>query len=130
MKSRLIPIVKTPLLLEFFSVCLDKLNLDLNIDMDKELFITDYCRCGQKDCSSVYLKSSKDFDESIQGIYDFSSNKGIIILHIKENGYIELEALDYYYFPYKIEVKNLFSKQAIRLNKKKYKSVQNYFNKL
>jgi hypothetical protein len=67
--------------------------------------IIDYCRCSNKNCSTVYLRSDNLNQPEYIEIYN--SYKGLIVMHFSANGCIEIEALEYENYPFKEElVKN------------------------
>jgi len=64
--------------------------------------VSDYCRCDDESCSTVYLCSDRlPLSECVE-IYN--SHKGLIVIHFHANGGIEIEALDYEYYPFKEEL--------------------------
>jgi hypothetical protein len=67
--------------------------------------VSDYCRCGNKNCSTVYLYSDRlPLSECVEF---YSTEKGLIVMHFYTKGNITIEALDYKYYPFKEElVKN------------------------
>lgn len=96
----------TPVFLEFFKRILKFSGLQFrNRYIHKQMFLYSQCRCGQKDCATVVLKSKRPWKESIQDeVYFLNTNKGMIILHILENGFMEIEAICYEKYPYKKEI--------------------------
>ena len=106
--------------------------------------VSDYCRCQDSGCSTVYLRSDRlpvlegDEDEYIE---TYNSDKGLIILHFNTNGNIEIEALEYDDYPFRDEVRELYNQkndsvlesdlevilQKQRLSKAK-RVVDDYFN--
>ena len=83
------------------------------------------------------MKRSKPWAEDLEGAYVFDTNKGIILIHLQENGYLEIEALLYDKYPYKQEILDLFYKKPKKnINRKKslsfenLASLDNYFNGL
>jgi hypothetical protein len=67
--------------------------------------VIDYCRCSNKNCSTVYLRSDNLNQPEYIEIYN--SYKGLIVMHFSANGCIEIEALEYENYPFKEElVKN------------------------
>jgi hypothetical protein len=73
--------------------------------------IIDYCRCGEKNCSTVYLCSDRlPLSECVE-IYN--SHKGLIVMHFHANGGIEIEALDYENYPFKQELLKNYNTQTL-----------------
>jgi hypothetical protein len=102
----------TPIFLEFFKRFCKFAGYEFkNKKIQNKLFFHSKCNCGQKDCTTVYLKSKKPFKEEIQGSQVIETNKGFFIIHILEDGYFEFEALLYEKFPYKNEIDKYFHKQ-------------------
>lgn len=109
---------KTPIFLEFLKRFMSKAGYvfeDENIQ--NKLFLHSKCNCGQKDCSTVYLKSKKPFKEESTLINMFNTNKGYIIVHILDDGFFEFEALLYKKYPYKKEIDKFFNKKR-KIDKK------------
>jgi hypothetical protein len=64
--------------------------------------ISDYCRCGDKNCSTVYLHANRlPLSECVEF---YNSEKGLIVMHFHTNGGIEIEALDYENYPFREEL--------------------------
>lgn len=124
---------KAPIFMKFLTNIVTLMNdnnsnevLNLGEDIENNLFIDGYCKCKQKDCGTVYLRRLYPWPEEEQGVFDINTNKGIIFIHINTYS-MEVEALEYNYYPYKVEIKNLFN---TRLDKNKDKSLDSYMNRL
>lgn len=77
-------------------------NVDNMIEYIKNDTVIDYCRCGNENCSTVYLCSDRlPLSESVEF---YNTEKGFIVMHFRINGDIEIEALDYEYYPFKEEL--------------------------
>jgi len=78
----------------------------------KDDIVKDYCRCGDKQCATLYLSServpvfSNGEDEYIEV---YNSNKGLIVLHFYHNGDIDVEALEYDNYPFKEELSLVYN---------------------
>ena len=93
--------------------------------------VSDYCRCSNKNCSTVYLRSDNLNQPEYIEIYN--SYKGLILMHFRCNGDIKIEALDYKYYPFKEElVKNYNTQSTHMLDRDLMLDAQNivddYFN--
>jgi len=137
MKKNMIKITQAPIFLEFLKRFFKYANLELGFDIEKELFITGHCTCKEKDCATVYLKRIKPWKEEKLGVYDYNTNKGYILIHLDDNGFLEIEALCFEKYPYKQEILDLFYKKPKKnTNKKKSLTFENlasltkYFNGL
>jgi len=75
--------------------------------------VSEYCRCHDSGCSTVYLRSERlpVLDGDDEYIETYNSDKGLIILHFYTNGNIEIEALEYDDYPFRDEVKALFNQE-------------------
>jgi len=75
--------------------------------------VSDYCRCQDSGCSTVYLRSDRlpvlEGDDTY--IETYNSDKGLIILHFNTNGNIEIEALECDDYPFRDEVRALYNKE-------------------
>jgi len=127
-----ISLSKTPIFLEFLKRFIKYKNYEdlFEFDMEKELFITGYCKCGQKDCATVYLKRIKEWEEKDHIVNLASTTKGLVLLHIEENGLMEFEALEYTKYPYKNEIKKVFKWKKSTLTPKDKEILDNYFRDL
>ena len=95
----------TPIFLEFLKRFFKFVKIEFsNKYIQNKLFIYSKCNCKDKGCATVYLKSRTPWKESVQGIYIFDTNKGMFIIHVEENGFLEFEALLYEQYPYKKEI--------------------------
>ena len=115
----MIKITQAPIFLEFLKRFIKDMKLEFDFDIEKELFIIGHCKCNQKDCATVYLKRAKPWTEEQEGVYDYFTNKGLLLFHINENGYFELEALEYEKFPYRQEVISLLYKKPKKNSRQK-----------
>ena len=99
----------TPIFLEFLKRFFKFVKIEFsNKYIQNKLFIYSKCNCKDKGCATVYLKSRTPWKESIQGIYFFDTNKGMFIIHVEENGFLEFEALLYEQYPYKKEIDTFY----------------------
>jgi hypothetical protein len=64
--------------------------------------VIDYCRCSNKNCSTVYLRSDNLNQPEYIEIYN--SYKGLIVMHFHISGDIEIEALEYENYPFRQEL--------------------------
>ena len=75
--------------------------------------VSDYCRCQDSGCSTVYLRSDRlpvlEGDDTY--IETYNSDKGLIVLHFNTNGNIEIEALEYDDYPFRDEVRELYNEE-------------------
>ena len=136
-----------PILHRFLAELYERCEIYITNDMfifirDDE--VSDYCRCHDSSCSTVYLRSDRlpvlegEEDEYIE---TYNSDKGLIVLHFYTNGTIEIEALEYDSYPFRDEVRELYNQkndsvlesdlevvlQKQRLSKAK-RVVDDYFN--
>ena len=75
--------------------------------------VSDYCRCHDSGCSTVYLRSDRlpVLEGDDEYIETYNSDKGLIILHFNTNGNIEIEALEYDDYPFRDEVRELYNEE-------------------
>ncbi|NBK99309.1 MAG: hypothetical protein EOM50_15070 [Erysipelotrichia bacterium] len=127
-----IPLSKAPLLLSFIEQVIKfDGKISIQCDLANILFITGRCKCKQKDCATVYLKKNSEWNEDIlnQSVL-IDTNKGIIILHFEENGYMEVESLCYNFSPYRHELERIFSNDFTLPSKKEKGALKRYFKHL
>lgn len=103
-----------PVLLEFLSNALKNVEIDLNINLANDLRIAAKCECNQSDCGTVYFQSNTEFNQELFGSHCTGTSKGFVILHIEEDGYLELEVIDYEDYPYKEELKKLECPEPVK----------------
>jgi len=70
--------------------------------------VTGRCMCGDTDCATVYMKNDTENEAEVCEILPY--DKAFIILHIKEDGCHELEALEAINYPYVQEFVDVFDK--------------------
>lgn len=94
-----------PILHRFLAQLYTKCNIYAVEDMleyIKNDTVIDYCRCGNENCSTVYLCSDRlPLSECVEF---YNSKKGLIVMHFGANGDIEIEALDYENYPFRQEL--------------------------
>ena len=106
-----------PILHSFLAELYERCEIYITDDMFafiKDDDVSDYCRCHDSGCSTVYLRSDRlplledDADDAY--IETYNSDKGLIILHFYTNGNIQIEALEYNAYPFRDEVRDLYNK--------------------
>ena len=106
-----------PILHRFLAELYERCEIYIKDDMFtfiRDDTVSDYCRCQDSGCSTVYLRSNRlpvlegDEDEYIE---TYNSDKGLIILHFYTNGTIEIEALEYDVYPFRDEVRELYNQE-------------------
>ena len=129
---RRLSLTQTPIFFEFLKRYIKFMGYKniFDFDMEKELFLTGYCRCKQKDCATVYLKRIQEWEEEYQTVNIVSTKKGIILIHIEENGFMEFEALEYKKYPYQTEIIKVFQGKKSTLTQKDILKLDQYFDNL
>jgi len=114
-----------PILHHFLAKLYERCDIYTTDDMltyIKEDLVSDYCKCKDSGCSTVYLRSDRlpilENDDE-QYVETYNSDKGLIILHFYTNGHIEIEALEYDDYPFKDEVKSVFNGHHYKSTKEK-----------
>ncbi|NBK98916.1 MAG: hypothetical protein EOM50_13015 [Erysipelotrichia bacterium] len=130
-KTISIPLNKAPICLSFLQRIMDFSGcLKISDEVLSQVSITGMCQCQQKDCSTFYLKRSKEWSEEAQGAYLIDSSKGITIIHLGKKGYMEVEALMYDDFPYRAELKRVLKSNFKDPAPKEYAKLDAYFSDL
>ena len=123
----MIHLKETPILLEFLEKLFKFENIKFNFKFEDTLFLHSYCKCGDLDCATLYLKKEKPWKEEFIGHHIINTNKGMIIIHFIKEGYMQLEALGYENYPYKEEVANILKDRVsdieIPIKKRNYKEI-------
>ncbi len=123
-----ISIQKAPLFFSFLKqiIAFDG-SLEIAPELHEKLFITGQCECGQKDCATVYLRLEEEWNPQLIDVYLINTNKGLVIIHLEENGYMEVEALEYDDYPYQAEIKRVLAGDFSAPTDDEYLSLENYF---
>ncbi|MBN2833073.1 MAG: hypothetical protein JXK50_07090 [Campylobacterales bacterium] len=126
-----IPLSKAPLLSNFLQkIIAFSGQFDIRYNLENQLFITERCSCTQKDCATVYLKRDTPWEDDILGSYIIDTSKGLVILHLEENGRLKIESLLYNFFPYRHEIMRIFSKDFTPPSQKEKDALNRYFKDL
>lgn len=129
----MIHLKETPILLEFLEKLFKFENIGFNFKFEDTLFLHSHCKCGDLDCATVNLKKVKPWKEEFIGHTMVNTNKGMIIIHFLENGYMQIEALGYENYPYREELENILKDRVsdieIPIKKKNYKEITTFGKK-
>ena len=126
----MVRISDTPIFFTFFKRFLAFTGeLEFAFDMENEFFLQGYCKCEQKDCATVYLKRTKNWKKKNLGSYLYNTNRGMVIVHLLDDGALEFEALEYE-FPYKREVEYAFAGTFKAASAVELKALDDYFDGL
>ena len=134
---------QTPIFLKFLNRVIGSINNKpyLKTDIENNFSIIHRCRCNQKDCATVTLKSKIKL-EDIELSNNLKVHRGFIHLCILSDYILEVECIDYKEFPYKNELCKLVKSQGEpteiysrykhkkkKLSKDSIKSLNSFFNK-
>lgn len=92
--------------------------------------IADMCRCGQESCATVYLKNTKEWDEKLLGSNIMNTNHGMVITRFYDGGVFDFEAIEYSKYPYRDEIKRVFSGDFSLPSKAELEELDIYFKNL
>lgn len=123
-----IPITKTPILLNFLQnlIALDK-TLPFTEEIINDLYITGRCTCNDSECATVDFKRELSWDGEVPTEYFANTTKGLIIFHLLQNGYMEMEAIMYDKYPYRNEIIRAFNSDFSKPSKKETLQLKKYF---
>jgi hypothetical protein len=126
---RRISLNQTPLFYEFLKKFIKFIEYDkiFDFDIQNELYITGYCKCGQNDCATVYLKRINNWDKIYHSIDIISTSKGFFFIHIEDDGFMEFEALKYCEYPYQDEIIQVFKGDISNPTKNEFDKIDKYF---
>ena len=129
--NHLLPLKRTPILCEFMkNIFQFSGRLNPKFDLCKNLYLIRMCGCGQQDCATLYLKSSRKWKKELEGVDILCTNKGVVLLHFEQRGYFKLEALDYVAYPYKTEIERVLRGDFSKPTQEEKEALEDYFKGL
>ncbi len=101
-------LTQTPIFLEFLYRVIGSINGKEypKIKLEDQFFIIDRCKCNQRDCASVILKSKKPLVD-VGAKETFNMRRGYVFLNILSRNELEIECINYMDFPHKDEIRKL-----------------------
>ena len=128
-KTISIPLNKAPMCFSFLQRITDfSGSLSISEEVLAEMYIIDMCQCGDKDCGTFTLKRNKEWKVKVPNAYIIDTSKGVVIIHLLKQGYMEVEAIMYDDFPYKSELKRVLKGNFKTPSKKEYAHLNAYFS--
>lgn len=128
-KTISIPLPKAPMCFSFIKRITDFSGfLSISEEVLETMYITSMCQCGDNDCGTFTLKRNEEWGGELPDSYIIDTSKGVVIIHLLKNGYMEIEAIMYDHFPYKPELKRVLQGNFKAPSKKECAQLDAYFS--
>lgn len=126
---------QVPVFYEFLKRFFKAADIDFKKDINDIFLISGVCKCGQKNCASVYLYTEDKEADIFNSFHIYTTNKGLILINFYQENYIDFEALEYDFYPYHEQLLQFLdsedkSKLDFQLLESDIKKLDEYFENL